>query len=115
MAETASAVRQRKVEVNSTTVKSNGKIVDPAMIKREDSVSVVEVFRTIAFLVLASCALSYFVTKESLFWNISRPKWTNVDVVKAWLVSLPFRKLFYKIKLEDCLNCAWQCFNWIYS
>jgi hypothetical protein len=88
MVETASSVRQRKVEVNSSTTKSNGKIVDPAVIKREDHISLLDVFRSLAFLVLASCALSYFVTRESLFWNLARPKWTNVDVVKAWLVSL---------------------------
>jgi predicted heme/steroid binding protein len=87
MAEKASTVRQRKVDVPAIT-KSNGKIVDPSLIKKEDHVSVLDVFRSLAFLVLASCALSYFVTRESLFWNVSRPKWTNPDVVRAWLVSL---------------------------
>ena len=86
MAEKASAVRQRKVESNNTA-KNNGKIVDPSLLRKEDHISVLDVFRSIAFLALASCALSYFVTRESLFWNISRPKWTNPDVVKAWLVS----------------------------
>ncbi|CAG8981760.1 hypothetical protein HYALB_00013977 [Hymenoscyphus albidus] len=79
-----SEVRQRKP---ATTESGAGKPVPQSVIKKEDSVSTLDIFRALFFLVLASCALSYFVTRESFVWNVARPKWTRVEAIQAFLAG----------------------------
>lgn len=32
-----------------------------------------------------SSALSYFVTREDIFWGMKRPQWTRPEVIKTWI------------------------------
>ena len=88
-----SEIRQRKpatveeVSDSETENESKGRTVPQSVIKKEDSISTLDIFRSIFFLVLASCALSYFVTRESFVWNVARPKWTRVEAIQTFLVS----------------------------
>jgi hypothetical protein len=55
--------------------------------KDEDSAfSLLDVARTLVFLLLLSAATSYFITRESFTWNLDRPKWSRPEVIQAWLV-----------------------------
>ncbi|EKD14800.1 uncharacterized protein L3040_003981 [Drepanopeziza brunnea f. sp. 'multigermtubi'] len=57
-------------------------------VKAEDSAfSFVDVARILVFLLLASSALSYFVTRESFTWNLKRPGWTRVETIKTWIAG----------------------------
>lgn len=86
-----SEVRQR-----TTASKESKNTVEPIPTKRSASelakaedrspFSFLELARSIVFLLLASSALSYFVTRESFFWNVQRPNFTRLDVVKSWMV-----------------------------
>ncbi|KAI9782154.1 MAG: hypothetical protein M1816_001988 [Peltula sp. TS41687] len=49
------------------------------------SLSLLDILRLLAGLLLLSSALSYFLTSSSLTWNYPRPSWTRLGVVKAWL------------------------------
>jgi len=73
-------VRQRKPVAEKT-------VTPAALAKKEDGtgISVLDIFRTIAFVLLASSAASYFVTKESFAWGLQRPNWSRVDVIKGYL------------------------------
>jgi len=76
-----SEVRQR----NTTKPKA-----DPpsaaARVKAEDSsFSLLDAARAVCLLLLVSSAVSYFVTRESFVWNIQRPKFTQIEVIKAWI------------------------------
>lgn len=58
-----------------------------ARAKAEDSsISLIDICRGVVFLVLASSVLSYFVTGDSLVWNIQRPAITRPEVIKAYFV-----------------------------
>ncbi|RDW85868.1 cytochrome b5-like heme binding-containing protein [Coleophoma crateriformis] len=84
-------VRQR------TTASKDSKSPEPAPAKRSASelakaedrspFSFLELARSVVFLLLASCALSYFVTRESLFWNVQRPNFTRLEVIKSWMAG----------------------------
>lgn len=56
--------------------------------KEEDAApfSLVDILRSIVFIVIASCGLSYVVTKESFVWGLQRPHWTYPVVIKGYLV-----------------------------
>lgn len=56
----------------------------------ETRITLLDILRILGGLLLLSSALSYFITRESLFWNY-RPSFTRPDVLRAWLVrpSLP--------------------------
>ncbi|TAQ90372.1 hypothetical protein B7494_g1323 [Chlorociboria aeruginascens] len=57
-----------------------------ALAKREDtSISVLDICRVLVFLVLASCTLSYFITKESAVWNMKRPAFTRFEAWRSWV------------------------------
>jgi predicted heme/steroid binding protein len=77
----ANDLRQRKATAptNDTTLKER--------VKKEDAGGnvLLDVARTIVFLVLASSALSYLVTRESFVWGVARPNWTKPDMIKAWI------------------------------
>jgi hypothetical protein len=75
-------VRQRK--------KPDGKPVPKEILKKEDGsgLPILEILRALVFLLIASSALSYFVTRESFVWGIKRPQWSRLDVVKAYIVCL---------------------------
>ena len=49
-----------------------------------------EAARTLLLLFVISSALSYFVTREDIFWGVKQPAWTRPEVLKTWLVSFPF-------------------------
>lgn len=53
----------------------------------ETGISLLDILRILGGLLLLSSALSYFITRESLFWNY-RPSITRPGVLKAWLVRL---------------------------
>ncbi|KAL1957469.1 hypothetical protein VTO42DRAFT_5932 [Malbranchea cinnamomea] len=48
-------------------------------------ISVLDIFRLIFLLIVASCALSYFVTGESFIWGYKRPWFTKAPELKAYL------------------------------
>lgn len=74
-----SEVRQRKPIADS-------KPTPAERAKAEDSaISLLDVARTIIFVILASSAVSYFVTRESFVWGIERPNWTRPEVIQSWL------------------------------
>jgi len=81
-----SDLRQRKkADAPPTPAKSPA-----ALAKEEDSSSLLlDVFRALTFLIICSCALSYFVTRNSVVWGLQRPNWTRVDVVRSWIVFPP--------------------------
>jgi hypothetical protein len=65
------------------------KLTPSQLAKAEDSsFSWLDVARSLVFLLLLTGATSYFVTRESFVWNVSRPSWTRPDVIQAWLVCL---------------------------
>jgi hypothetical protein len=60
-----------------------------ARAKEEDStITLLDICRGVVFVVLISSALSWFVTRDSLVWNIQRPAFTRLDVIKIWIVSI---------------------------
>jgi hypothetical protein len=75
-------IRQRKPVPEKATTPA-------ALAKKEDGVgiSVLDIFRTIVFVLLASSAASYFITKESFVWGLQRPNWSKIDFIKSYLVS----------------------------
>lgn len=50
--------------------------------------SVLDILRVAVLLILASCALSYWVTTDSLIWGFKRPWWTKGAEVRAYFVRL---------------------------
>jgi len=76
-------VRQRKGKT------PDEKTISSETLKKEDGAGIpyLEILRTLVFVLLASSALSYFVTKESFFWGVKRPQWSRIDVIKAYVVS----------------------------
>ncbi|KAM0153849.1 hypothetical protein ACHAPC_010229 [Botrytis cinerea] len=46
--------------------------------------SLVDLLRSIIFVLVASCGLSYVVTRNSYFWGIKRPNWTHGEVLKGY-------------------------------
>jgi hypothetical protein len=83
-----SELRQRSTKKDEDEDKGN-KLTASQLARAEDrSFSLVEIARSIVFLLLLSGATSYFVTRESFVWNLSRPKWTQPEVIQAWLVRL---------------------------
>ncbi|ATZ47776.1 hypothetical protein BCIN_03g00800 [Botrytis cinerea B05.10] len=46
--------------------------------------SLVDLLRSIVFVLVASCGLSYVVTRNSYFWGIKRPNWTHGEVLKGY-------------------------------
>lgn len=97
----ANDLRQRKQAPTS-----NGTTLQDKVKKEDAGGSVIlDVARTVVFLVLASCALSYLVTRESFVWGVKRPSWTNPDMIKAWLVRVFSSILFFHsyLALEELL------------
>ena len=63
------------------------KLTPSQLAKAEDSsFSWLDVARSLVFLLLLSGATSYFVTRDSFVWNVSRPSWTRPEVIQSWLV-----------------------------
>jgi hypothetical protein len=58
-----------------------------------DGFSFLEVARTCVLLLVALSAVSWFVTKESFTFNLERPNFTRLDVIKTWIVYSPFLPL----------------------
>lgn len=72
---------------DNENVLESPKLTPSQLAKAEDSsFSLLDVARTIVFLLLLSGATSYFVTRESFAWGLSRPSWTRPDVIKSWMV-----------------------------
>lgn len=97
-----SEIRQR----NPLTPKSESSKPKPTLsqtAKAEDnSFSLLDALRGLCFILLLSSAISYFVTRDSFVWNVSRPKWTRVDVIKTWIVCFPSLHfpLLYQLKIK---------------
>lgn len=102
------AVRQRRKDATPLS-KATDKIEKTsiaARAKAEDSAfSLTDVARTIVFLLLASSALSYFVTRESLTWGVKRPGWASVGGIRSLIVSfgIPLPWVFFRCPLP----CIW--------
>ncbi|SRR6266536_2252178 len=62
-----------------------------ARAKEEDAApfNILDIARSLVFLLIVSSALSYFVTKESFFWGVKRPQWTRLEVIKSYIVCCP--------------------------
>jgi hypothetical protein len=62
-----------------------------ARAKAEDAApfSILDIARSLVFLVIASSALSYFVTKDSFVWGVKRPQWSRLEVIKSYIVGFP--------------------------
>lgn len=65
--------------------------------KEEDSsFSLLDIARSIVFVLLLTGATSYFITRTSLTWNVSLPRWTRPEVIQAWIVRrLPSIAVFF--------------------
>jgi predicted heme/steroid binding protein len=81
-------IRQRK-PAPDTSEEKKASPSPAALAKAEDHspFNWLDIARSLVFLFLLSGSVSYFVTRESFVWNLQRPKWTNVDVIKSWIVS----------------------------
>jgi hypothetical protein len=76
---------------DNKNVSQSPKLTPSQRAEAEDSsFSLLDVARIIVFLLLLSGATSYFVTRESFSWGLSRPSWTRPDVIKAWMVWILF-------------------------
>jgi hypothetical protein len=86
----SSELRQRgsKSSENESTSTSKEETVKK-IVRTEDKGTPVllEAARTLLLLFIMSSALSYFVTREDIFWGVKRPAWTRPEVIKTWLVS----------------------------
>ncbi|KAL3424139.1 cytochrome b5-like Heme/Steroid binding domain-containing protein [Phlyctema vagabunda] len=88
-----SEVRQRAVPIEKerkaeVPVKDKSKKLSPAELARAEDYSpfsFLDIARSLVFILIASSALSYFVTGNSYVWNVKRPKFTRVDVIKSWI------------------------------
>jgi predicted heme/steroid binding protein len=96
-----SEVRQRipKPSAEEATPEEAPNTTTPApaeRIKAEDRsnpFSVIEIARMVTLLVILSCALSYFVTKNDLFWG-HRPAFTKLSFwqdLLVWLIPLRYK------------------------
>ncbi|TVY62338.1 Membrane steroid-binding protein [Lachnellula suecica] len=76
-------LRQRKPKITSET---NGKTISADLLKKEDGhgFPLLDIVRSLVFVLLASSALSYFVTRESFIWGVTRPKWAHVNQIQAY-------------------------------
>ncbi|PVH89561.1 cytochrome b5 [Cadophora sp. DSE1049] len=85
----AETTRQRRKD--APVAKANERVEKAtlaARAKAEDSAfSLTDVARTIVFLLLASSALSYFVTRENFTWGVRRPSWATVAGVKSLIAG----------------------------
>ena len=81
-------IRQRKPAADSSEEKEAPSPSAAALAKAEDHspFNWLDIARSLVFLVLLSGSVSYFVTGESFLWNLQRPKWTQVDVIRSWIV-----------------------------
>lgn len=81
-------IRQRKAAPSDQPGKP--KPVPKEVLEKEDGrgLPILDILRALVFALLASSALSYFVTGESFLWGVQRPQWTRLDVVKAYIVRL---------------------------
>ncbi|TVY35004.1 Cytochrome P450 regulator [Lachnellula subtilissima] len=80
-------IRQRKPAASN----DSDKPVSKEVLKKEDGSGFpfLDILRALVFVLLASSALSYFVTGESFTWGVQRPKWSRLDVMKAYMVNPP--------------------------
>jgi len=73
---------------NGTSPSSSSPAEKPSATDEDEGpsrISVLDVLRVLAGLILLSSALSYFITGNSVTWNY-RPAFTKPARVKAWLV-----------------------------
>ncbi|TVY25735.1 Cytochrome P450 regulator, partial [Lachnellula hyalina] len=80
-------IRQRKPAPSNDNDKP--KPIPKEVLEKEDGSGfpLLDILRALVFVLLASSALSYFVTGESFFWGVQRPKWSRLDVVKAYMAG----------------------------
>lgn len=106
---TGAGIRQRNTSILSPETKSAGSDVDndssndldspkqqqkktaTQLLKEEDAPPsgrgiLLEVLRTLVFVLVASTSLSYLITRESFVWNIKRPAFTRPEAIKAYFV-----------------------------
>jgi hypothetical protein len=50
-------------------------------------ITLLDILRTIVFFVVASCGLSYVVTRNSWVWGVERPAWMSAEGLRAYWVS----------------------------
>jgi len=74
-------VRQRKTTKDPAST-AGGR--EEAISRSGFSISLLDILRSVVFLVLASGLTSWLVTGEDFWWG-RRPAFTRADVVKAWL------------------------------
>jgi hypothetical protein len=86
----ASSVRQRNPQTESTTKTTPAPSANSVPDEVEDVspvISILDVIRIIFTLCAASCALSYYITSgESMLWGY-RPWLTQPQLLKAYFVS----------------------------
>lgn len=87
-----SEVRQRAVPSSVPAPKieeekPKKKLTPNELAKAEDNapISFLDLARSLTFILLVSCSISYFVTGDSFFWHAKRPQFTRPEVIKAWL------------------------------
>lgn len=91
-------LRQRKTAAGGTAT-SNGVVGEKAKLPRlrttekKQSISVLDILRLIAGLIVLNCALSYFITNDSFLWGW-KPWFVRPKAVMRWWVrysSVPCR------------------------
>lgn len=91
-----SDVRQRNVQKpdeGAVLQKVPTTVPDPDLAKRvkeeDDAFSLLDIARTCVLLLLVLSAVSWLVTRDSFTFNVPRPNFTRLDVIKTWIVCSP--------------------------
>ncbi len=82
-----STVRRRNASppTSDPSSSSNGSAFSKLAEEDRVRISLLDILRVLAGLVLLSSILSYFITNSSLTWNY-RPAWTRPAIIRSWLV-----------------------------
>lgn len=93
---------ERIQQGETTTEKSRGEIKSRGSITDgSGGIGVLDILRVLGGLLLLNCALSWFITNDSVLWGY-RPWFTRPDTLRAWWVCLQFSNyLFFRVGLLE--------------
>lgn len=105
-----SEVRQRKAPAGGKDTKGGAstKKLQKKVDKEDGSSMLLDVFRVLTFLLLASCGISYFISGgESFFWGMkNKPQYLKVQYWKNLVVSTRCSLCFPAVALTP------GCYRW---
>ena len=88
------SVERKRSTSGSATASATATATATAPATASDVIGIYDILRLVFGLFVVSCALSFFVTGDGLFWGY-RPWFTRADVLKAWIVRLFFFLSFF--------------------